>query len=110
MAQRDPTSGLRGKDTMPPVMLLDRDFFDIGPGWIGNLVELLFGLLLIAALVAAIVVAVSMVAQRRRGGSSAPATVAASGPQALLDDRVARGEIDEDEYRRRRAVLRGDDA
>ena len=37
-----------------------------------------------------------------------PAERAPSGPLQILDERFARGEIDDEEYRRRRAVLRGD--
>ena len=44
---------------------------------------------------------------RHNGPSSSP--VAPTGPDAkqILDERFARGEIDEDEYQRRRDVLRG---
>ncbi|WP_405876868.1 SHOCT domain-containing protein [Streptomyces sp. NBC_01136] len=37
-----------------------------------------------------------------------PRTPGASSPEGLLADRFARGEIDEEEYRRRLAVLRED--
>ncbi|MGW7547408.1 SHOCT domain-containing protein [Streptomyces sp. NPDC054770] len=47
----------------------------------------------------------------RSAGSGAPATAPPTGPtpERLLAERFARGEIDEDEYRRRLAVLRADD-
>ena len=41
-----------------------------------------------------------------RGGEAAPA--ARQSPEAILAERFAAGEIDEDEYRRRREVLRAD--
>ncbi len=41
-------------------------------------------------------------------GSPRPLGGAPSGPLQILDERFARGEIDDEEYRRRRAVLRGD--
>ncbi|MGY5052250.1 SHOCT domain-containing protein [Streptomyces sp. 900105755] len=46
----------------------------------------------------------------RSAGSGATATAPPTGPtpERLLAERFARGEIDEDEYRRRLAVLRTD--
>jgi putative membrane protein len=41
-------------------------------------------------------------------GSDRPSTPAATSPERLLAERFARGEIDEEEYRRRLAVLRTD--
>lgn len=96
---------------MPPIAFLDRDL--IGFGWVGELFELLFGLLVVAALVTVIVLGISMLTQRRRGaavGPAVPAAASASSAVALLDERFARGEIDEEDYRARRALLRGDQA
>lgn len=77
-----------------------------GPGWGGWLVMALtvvafWGLLIVAG------VAVWRAADRR--GRADPGNRTESGdrtPQQVLDERFARGEIDEDEYRRRREVLR----
>jgi putative membrane protein len=41
-------------------------------------------------------------------GSPRPAESAPPEPLQILDERFARGEIDDEEYLRRRAVLRGD--
>ena len=41
-------------------------------------------------------------------GTPRPAESASPEPLRILDERFARGEIDDEEYRRRRAVLRGD--
>lgn len=84
-----------------------------GMGWGGWLFMILF-VLLVVALVAALV----MVLVRSTGpaGGAAPGAGVGAGPDAtrgpsvaesLLDERFARGEIDEEEYRRRRSVLRG---
>lgn len=51
---------------------------------------------------------------RHRDGAATPAAPAAPAAPALsegrriLDERFARGDIDEDEYRRRRSVMEGD--
>lgn len=53
-------------------------------------------------------VAVGLVLLRRAASTSTPPTAGrapASPALAVLDDRLARGEIDADEYERRRAVL-----
>ena len=71
-------------------------------GWIAwVLILVLFGGLVIAAIVLAIR---WLIRADRRGSHEGPAT-----PDALeiLRQRYARGEIDEAEYERRRAVLKG---
>ena len=65
--------------------------------WIGPLAALLF----LAILVAGAIVIVRMLINRPPGGS-APR----SGPLAILEERFARGEIDEEEFRTRRDALR----
>jgi putative membrane protein len=44
---------------------------------------------------------------RQNGARSEPPGAGASEPVRILDERFARGEIDEDEYQRRRELLRG---
>jgi len=46
---------------------------------------------------------------RQNGARSQPQATSAPDAMRLLDDRFARGEIDEDDYKRRRDVLRGAD-
>jgi putative membrane protein len=66
-----------------------------GWGWAGWFVPSLTTLLLIGVLVTLIVLLM------RRPGERAPDTAG-----QILADRFARGDIDEDEYQRRRQVLR----
>ncbi|MET2011027.1 SHOCT domain-containing protein [Microbacterium chocolatum] len=93
---------------MPPLPRLDRDLFDLGPGLIGDVFGALFGL----ALLALAVVAVIWLVRRLRTSdttavpAAAPA-VATSSARGILDERFARGEIDDDEYARRRSALDG---
>jgi putative membrane protein len=44
---------------------------------------------------------------RQSGSRARPHTTDATEPMRILDERFARGEIDEDEYQRRRTILRG---
>lgn len=78
-----------------------------GPGWAGWLFMGLFLLFLVALVVAVVVL---LVRSTRPGGSGAGTGAAPTGPsgaEALLEERFARGEIEEEEYLRRRSVLRG---
>ena len=77
-----------------------------GWGWGGWLLMILFFLLL-AALIVGVVIA--LVRSSGGGASRAASSAAGAAPSAqqLLDERYARGEIDEMEYLHRRAVLRG---
>ena len=65
-------------------------------GWLGPLSMLL----VIALLVAGAIIIVRMLASRQQ-----PAT-ATRGPVQILEERFARGEIDEEEFRTRRDALR----
>jgi putative membrane protein len=47
-----------------------------------------------------------IVTQIRHGGSRSSQQGGGADPLRLLDERFARGEIDEDDYQRRRSVLR----
>lgn len=80
-----------------------------GNGWMwghGWLLMWVVMALVLAALIAAMVVAIrylsasSQVSAQRSGVSVRP------GPETLLAERFARGEIDDDEYRRRLSLLR----
>lgn len=73
--------------------------------------RLFFVLLLFAVLgaaVTAIVLAVRERQSRQAAAGTAPvgSTAAASDAMRILDERFARGEIDDEEYQRRRSVLR----
>lgn len=79
-----------------------------GVGWAGWLILVLL-LLLFAGMIATLVLLVL-----RSGQGGTPSTRHQTSParpagaaQQLLDERYARGEIDEEEYLHRRAVLRG---
>lgn len=75
----------------------------MGWGWAGALIAILFMLLVIAGIVALIVVATRWSGfQTRERGPEPP-----GGAERILAERFARGEIDEDEYVRRRRTLRG---
>ena len=50
---------------------------------------------------------VALVRYLGRGGQQGPAPQPPQAPERLLAERFARGEIDEDEYRRRLAALQG---
>lgn len=93
---------------MPPIAFLDRDL--IGFGWVGELFELLFGLLVVAALVTVIVLGISMLRQRRTAPTAAAPASSSAAAVAVLDERFAKGEIDEEDYRSRRALLLGGQA
>jgi putative membrane protein len=70
-----------------------------------------FIVVLVAALVA-LVFLIRMALNQRAGRPLMAGQRSASAPQAalqILDERFARGEIDEDEYKRRRDALRGRD-
>jgi putative membrane protein len=70
--------------------------YGYGNGWMW-----IWPLLVLVGLVILGVVAVRMTQGRSSGGPGAPASTA----RQVLDDRYARGEIDEDEYRKRRSAL-----
>ena len=75
------------------------------PGWI-HLVELMLFIAVVAVIVIAIVLIVRVASRTPRVAGVAP--MAATSPAlAELDLRYARGEIDHDDYARRRAALLG---
>lgn len=76
-----------------------------GMGWGGWFLMTLFLLLLVALIVGVVIALVRSTGSR--GSQSAPAMGGSASAQQMLDERYARGEIDEIEYLHRRAVLRG---
>ena len=75
------------------------DWHDGGMGWGGGV---LGGVLLLILLVLAVVGVVALV----RAGHGGSLTLDHRTPEQLLDERLARGEIDIEEYTRRRELLR----
>jgi putative membrane protein len=77
-----------------------------GNGWGGN--GWGWGAIMLAVLLVAVIVAVVFaIGYLARGGSQYNGvSSAATGPEDTLAQRFARGEIDEDEYRQRIALLR----
>lgn len=85
-------------------MMYDGGMWGHGWGWAG---WTMFGVVMVVFW--AIVITAVIVAIRYAGGSrntaGAPATYGPPRPEDVLAERFARGEIDEDEYRRRVTVL-----
>lgn len=79
-----------------------------GPDWAGWLVMGVSMLLFWGLVVAGIIALVRVI--NRPSGPPPPPEVSGSGSASarrILDERYARGEIDEEEYRRRRDLLEG---
>ncbi|MCA1674496.1 MAG: SHOCT domain-containing protein [Actinobacteria bacterium] len=75
-------------------------------GWLGALVGLLILLLIIAVLAAGFIYLVRALRQPHAGGGDAPDPPGRSRPaREILDERYARGEIDQDDYEQRRRLL-----
>lgn len=74
-----------------------------GLGW-GGWVLMVIAVLLLVALVVAVVIALLRMAST--GPQPGAGGARRSRAEEVLDERFARGEIDEEEYQRRRAVLR----
>jgi putative membrane protein len=77
-------------------------YYGDGIGWGGWLVMVVMMAVFWGALAWVVVTLIG----RNRSSSQPPAS-AGSDPMRILDERFARGEIDEAEYQRRREVLRG---
>ena len=77
----------------------------VGAGFWVMVVMMLLVLVAVLALLYLLVTRTGAVSGREPGGREGGA--APREAERLLDERFARGEIDEDEYRRRRAVLHG---
>ncbi|HEY5283925.1 MAG TPA: SHOCT domain-containing protein [Polyangia bacterium] len=77
-----------------------------GWGWGGWVLMSVVMVLFLLALIAAIVVAIRYLSASNPAPRESPPSYARPGPEKLLAERFARGEIDEDEYRRRLSLLR----
>ena len=75
-----------------------------GWGWGGWVLMGVVMMLFVVALIVAIVVAIRYLSTPAPRASRP--SYARPGPESVLADRFARGEIDEDEYRRRLSLLR----
>lgn len=73
-------------------------------GWGGGWIAMLFMILIFAVLAGVVIWLLLGGARRSSGGSAAQPT--RSTPEEVLAERLARGEIDPDEYRTRLAALR----
>lgn len=87
-------------------------YYHDGWGWGGWLLGILLTVAFWGLLITAIVWVVRAVRGGRPGGPvyhmpAAPFRPSGSGPEAILAERFARGEIDENEFRSRLDVLRG---
>jgi putative membrane protein len=89
---------------------LDWNGMHDGLGWAGWLLMALFLMLLVALVIGIVVLLLARSTGRggmTSGAGTAPHATGPSGAEQVLGERYARGEIDEDEYLRRRSVLRG---
>ena len=78
-------------------------YYGDGIGWGGWLVMVV----LMAVFWGAIAWVVVTLIRHNGSGSLPPPAAVGNDPMRILDERFARGEIDEAEYQRRREVLRG---
>jgi putative membrane protein len=78
-------------------------WFGSNGGWGGWLLMTIAMVLFWALIITAVVLIVRYLVSQRLTGTSA---VSARTPEEVLAERYARGEIDDDEYRRRLALLR----
>lgn len=76
-----------------------------GWSWGGWVLMSVLMVLVLLALIAAVVVAIRYVSGSGTAGEGPTGNVR-QGPESVLADRFARGEIDDDEYRRRLSLLR----
>jgi putative membrane protein len=75
--------------------------WDGGTGWVGGLLMLLAMIVFWGGLVTLVILAIRHFSGASGGGTSG----GRSSARAILDERFARGDIDEQEYRTRRQVL-----
>ncbi|MGJ6123610.1 SHOCT domain-containing protein [Mycolicibacterium sp. Y3] len=87
-------------------MMDDGWMWEHGWGWGGGILMTVVMVLFLAALVVAIVVAIRYLSGSGPAVRSSRPSYVPPGPENVLADRFARGEIDEDEYRSRLSLLR----
>lgn len=76
----------------------------MGWGWVGAILGLLVLLLIVAVLVAGLAYLLRALRRSHPGDTGSPDTSDQRAAQ-ILDERYARGEIDQDDYEQRRRVL-----
>jgi len=86
--------------------MMDDDGWMWGHGWGTWFLMSVVMVLFVVALITAIVVAIRYLGASDRASMAPPHVYARPWPENLLAERFARGEIDEDEYRRRLSLLR----
>lgn len=89
------------------LMMLGMDHHNRTMGWWMGGWGWLWVILVILVCVAVIALIVWAISRAGRGGASPPDRTAVDA-LSILEDRFARGEIDQDEFERRRAELRND--
>jgi putative membrane protein len=78
-----------------------------GIGWGGWLLMVLLLLILVGLIVGIVLLLMRSTSSGRAQPGAGPAPGGESAAQQVLDERYARGEIEEEEYLRRRSVMRG---
>jgi len=79
-----------------------------GVGWGGWLVMVVMMVVFWGAIAWVIVTLIRHTSSPGQQSAQPPTGTTGPAPLQILDERFARGEIDEEEYQRRRKVLRGD--
>lgn len=83
-------------------------FMHGGMSWVGWLFMVLFLLFLVALVIGVVLLLVRSTSAGGGPGSGAGASTGGpSSAERTLDERYARGDIEEEEYLRRRSILRG---
>jgi putative membrane protein len=78
-----------------------------GGGWYGMIFGPLFMILVLAAVIAAVVLFVRWIAGPWQGTAPPHQAVMGRTPLDILKERLARGEIDKDEYEEKRRLISG---
>jgi putative membrane protein len=89
----------------PPELEVIKMMWGYGWGW-GSWLGMGVGMILFWALVIVAIIALAGDLRRSRDASQSTSTGGLERPEELLAERFARGEIDEQEYQRRRELLR----
>jgi putative membrane protein len=81
--------------------------WDMSGMWVWALVSGVFGLALTIGLIALVVLGIRWLLRQERGAGGGPSSPPVDDPLDILRRRYAAGEIDEEEYQRRRKTLTG---